>query len=123
MARHVRERRRAPREGGPGERGQPRSALRRGNHRVHALRRRLRDHARMRAARGSEIAAGRARRHAEDRFSRTWSSFDRLARGDVIGQRHDGTTLTADGDGWILFPDVGAKPGHEWYYVAEPVEI
>ena len=28
----------------------------------------------------------------------------------------------ADGDGWILFPDVGAQPGHEWYYVAEPME-
>jgi hypothetical protein len=62
------------------------------------------------------------RRHPEDKFARTWASFDRLAKGDTIGQRHDGTSLTADGDGWILFPDVGAKPGHEWYYVAEPVE-
>ena len=57
--------------------------------------------------------------HEADRFSRTWASFDTLKSGDVIGTRHDGTVLTAPHDGWIVFPDVGAKPGHEWYYLAQ----
>lgn len=62
------------------------------------------------------------RSHADDRFVREWSSFDRLAKGDVIGIRHDGTEVVAPGDGWILFPDKGAAPGNEWFYLAEPVE-
>ena len=57
--------------------------------------------------------------HEGDRFSRPWASFDRLKKGDVIGTRHDGTVLEAGQDGWILFPDVGAKPGHEWFYLAQ----
>ena len=58
--------------------------------------------------------------HEGDTFSRQWASFDPLKKGDVIGTRHDGTVLTAQEDGWIVFPDVGAKPGHEWFYVALP---
>lgn len=61
------------------------------------------------------------RAHAEDRFAREWASFDALAPGDVIAHRHDGATLTAPAKGRILFPDVGAKPGNEWYYLAETV--
>jgi uncharacterized protein len=60
--------------------------------------------------------------HAEDRFAREWASFDRLRAGDVIGTRHDGTQVIAPRDGWILFPDAGAKAGNEWFYLAEPVE-
>ena len=59
------------------------------------------------------------RTHADDRFAREWSSFDRLQAGDLIGTRHDGAELRAPGDGWIIFPDAGAKPGHEWFYLAE----
>ena len=62
------------------------------------------------------------RSHPDDKFSREWSSFDRLSQGDVIGTRHDGTPVTAPRDGWILFPDKGAQPGNEWFYLAEPVE-
>lgn len=58
--------------------------------------------------------------HEGDTFSRQWASFDPLKKGDVIGTRHDGTVLAAGEDGWIVFPDVGAKPGHEWFYVALP---
>lgn len=62
------------------------------------------------------------RAHPGDRFSREWSSFDRLAKGDVIATRHDGTVIAADRDGWIVFPDAKALPGNEWFYFAEPVE-
>jgi predicted deacylase len=58
------------------------------------------------------------RLHPEDKLERAWASFDRLAKGDPIATRHDGTKLTAPDDGWIVFPDVGALPGNEWYYLA-----
>ena len=58
------------------------------------------------------------RDHAGDRFAREWTSFDRLAKGDLIATRHDGTRLLAPEDGWIVFPDAKAEPGHEWYYLA-----
>jgi predicted deacylase len=58
--------------------------------------------------------------HDGDAFSRSWASFDPLKKGEVIGTRNDGTALTAPEDGWIVFPDVGAKPGHEWFYLALP---
>lgn len=62
------------------------------------------------------------REHEGDRFAREWSSFDPLQKGEVIGLRHDGTEVRAPADGWILFPDRGALPGHEWFYLAEPAE-
>ena len=61
------------------------------------------------------------RDHPEDRFAREWTSFDRLAKGDLIATRHDGTKLIAPEDGWIVFPDFKAQPGHEWYYLAAEV--
>ncbi len=61
------------------------------------------------------------RAHPEDRFAREWASFDPLASGDVIAHRKDGTVLKAEAHGRILFPDVGALPGNEWFYVAEAV--
>ena len=57
---------------------------------------------------------------AADQFSRTWSSFDSLAKGDLIGTRADGTPVTAEFDGKILFPDVNAAPNNEWYYMTRP---
>ena len=57
--------------------------------------------------------------HADDTFDRTWISFDRLTKGDVIGTRNDGTKMVAECDGFIVFPDAGAKAGHEWYYLAK----
>ncbi len=59
--------------------------------------------------------------HEGDTFSRAWASFDSLKRGDVIGTRHDGNVLSAPHDGFILFPDAGAKPGNEWFYLAKTV--
>ena len=62
------------------------------------------------------------RAHEGDSFAKEWSSFDALAKGELIGTRHDGTEVRAPGDGWILFPDKGSKPGNEWFYLAEPLE-
>jgi predicted deacylase len=59
-------------------------------------------------------------RHAEgDRFARTWTSFDPLAAGELIAVRADGSELRAPQAGYIVFPDTGAQPGHEWYYLAQ----
>ena len=54
---------------------------------------------------------------AGDQFSRVWSSFDPVAKGDLIGTRANGTPVTAEFDGKILFPDVNAKPNNEWFYM------
>ena len=62
------------------------------------------------------------RLHAEDAFARTWASFDPVKKGEVIARRRDGTELAATKDGWILFPDARAAPGHEWFYLAGPME-
>lgn len=61
------------------------------------------------------------RADAADRFAREWASFDALAKGDVVAHRASGEALAAPADGRILFPDVGAKPGNEWYYLAETI--
>jgi predicted deacylase len=59
-------------------------------------------------------------RHSEaDRFVKTWTSFDPLAAGELIAVRADGSELRAQGAGYIVFPDVGALPGHEWFYLAQ----
>ena len=61
------------------------------------------------------------RAHADDAFARAWSSFDPVAKGELIATRADGTRLTAPGDGRIVFPDAKSLPGNEWYYLAQPV--
>jgi uncharacterized protein len=60
------------------------------------------------------------RRHPDDRFARSWRSFDPLHRGERIATRHDGTDVLAPFDGFIVFPDEHAAPGAEWFYVAQP---
>lgn len=55
-----------------------------------------------------------------DAFARDWRSFDRVAAGTVIGTRADGRELLAPFDGCIVFPDPGALPGREWYFLARP---
>lgn len=54
--------------------------------------------------------------HADDRFTREWASFDRVAKGDVIGHRHNGQAVTAVDDGYIVFPNPKAIAGNEWFY-------
>lgn len=55
---------------------------------------------------------------AADTFSRPWTSFDRVAKGEEIGRRADGTPVLAGHDAVILFPDTGATANSEWYYLA-----
>ncbi len=60
------------------------------------------------------------RLHADDRFAKTWQSFDPVRTGDTIGLRHDGTPVTAPADGRIVFPNPNAVVGQEWFYLATP---
>jgi predicted deacylase len=58
------------------------------------------------------------KQHDADAFSRPWASFDRVARGEEIGRRADGTPVLADADSIILFPDSAALANNEWFYLA-----
>lgn len=60
------------------------------------------------------------REHAHDRFVRPWTSFDAVQAGQTLALRRDGTPVVAEADGRIVFPDPGALPGHEWFYLAQP---
>lgn len=53
-----------------------------------------------------------------DQFTRAWTSFDAVQRGDVIATRHDGTPIVAAEAGRIVFPNPNAGPGQEWFYLA-----
>jgi predicted deacylase len=60
-------------------------------------------------------------RHADgDRFVKAWTSFDPLSAGELIALRADGTEVRAPSAGYLVFPDHGALPGHEWFYLAQP---
>jgi predicted deacylase len=61
------------------------------------------------------------RDHAGDEFVKPWASFDPLTPGDLIARRHDGAEVRAPENGRIIFPDTGAKPGHEWFYLAKTI--
>jgi predicted deacylase len=60
------------------------------------------------------------KQHADDKFSRNWSSFDPVRQGEEIGRRADGTPVLAEFDGRILFPDAAAGANSEWYYLTRP---
>lgn len=62
------------------------------------------------------------REHENDRFERPWRSFDPVEAGQIIGHRHDGRTLTAPADGFVVFPNPSASPGNEWFYFAQKSE-
>lgn len=53
-----------------------------------------------------------------DRLASEWRSFDRLARGQPIAWRADGTAITAPEDGYVVFPNPNATVGREWFYFA-----
>jgi predicted deacylase len=58
--------------------------------------------------------------HAGDTFVRQWASFDPVSKGQQIGVRADGTPVTSELDGRILFPDTNAGANQEWYYLTRP---
>ncbi len=58
------------------------------------------------------------RLNAGDSFIKPWASFDPVKAGELIGHRHDGTVVSAPGDGFIVFPNTKALPGNEWFYFA-----
>lgn len=60
--------------------------------------------------------------HDGDTFARAWVSFDAVHAGDLIGTRHDGTPVRASADGRIVFPNVAAQVGQEWFYMAQRSE-
>ena len=62
------------------------------------------------------------RHDQSDRFVKAWTSFDALAQGELIAVRADGSELRAPRAGYIVFPDVSALPGHEWFYLAQASE-
>ena len=62
------------------------------------------------------------RQHAADRFVRPWRSFDVVHADEHVGERHDGTPVIAPSEGYVVFPDAGALPGHEWFYFARASE-
>jgi uncharacterized protein len=58
-------------------------------------------------------------RHAQgDQFIKPWCSFDPVGAGELLALRANGTEVRAPQSGYIVFPDVNAKPGHEWFYLA-----
>ena len=58
------------------------------------------------------------RHSVDDAFTQSWKSFDSIQAGSVIARRADGQAVMAPSDGFIVFPDVSAQPGHEWFYWA-----
>ncbi|HMN21979.1 MAG TPA: succinylglutamate desuccinylase/aspartoacylase family protein [Ottowia sp.] len=60
------------------------------------------------------------REHAGDHWVRDWRDFDPVAAGELIGWRADGRALRAERAGCILFPLAQARPGQEWFFLAEP---
>ena len=57
--------------------------------------------------------------HAGDTFTREWRSFDAVKSGDVIGVRHGGDEVKAQGDGFVVFPNPRGEVGQEWFYFAQ----
>ncbi|MDF0606738.1 succinylglutamate desuccinylase/aspartoacylase family protein [Neisseriaceae bacterium TC5R-5] len=53
-----------------------------------------------------------------DHFTRSWTSFDPVQKGELIGQRADGSPIVASDAGRIVFPNPRAQAGQEWFYLA-----
>jgi uncharacterized protein len=61
--------------------------------------------------------------HNDDKFTKLWHSFDYVKKGDLIGIRANNEHVTADEDGYIVFPNQNAVVGAEWFYFAIKREI
>jgi uncharacterized protein len=60
--------------------------------------------------------------HEADAFARPWASFDAVKKGELIGTRASGQTVTAPCDGIVLFPNALAQAGQEWFYLARATQ-
>ncbi len=60
--------------------------------------------------------------HADDRFAKPWSSFDRVTAGELIGHRASGEAVHAPAEGCIVFPNAKAQAGQEWFYLARDTD-
>lgn len=58
------------------------------------------------------------KQHFDDTFSRPWSSFDAVKKGELIGVRKSGEEVRASRDGFIVFPNTLSQAGQEWFYIA-----
>ena len=56
--------------------------------------------------------------HAGDTFTKEWRSFDAVKQGDIIGVRHSGEEVKAQGDGFVVFPNPRGEVRQEWFYFA-----
>jgi predicted deacylase len=56
--------------------------------------------------------------HVGDTFAKAWKSFDPVSAGLRIGTRHDGRSVVASFEGYVVFPNPDAAPGQEWFYLA-----
>lgn len=54
---------------------------------------------------------------APGEFVQDWTSFAPIAKGAPIAKMHDGTTLTAEYDGFLIMPDKFADINTNWFYI------
>lgn len=59
------------------------------------------------------------RNHVDDYFVTPWKSFTPVEKGQVIGYRATGEAVAVPCDGYLVFPNLQAMPGNEWFYRAE----
>jgi predicted deacylase len=55
----------------------------------------------------------------EGQFTRPWQHLDAVTQGETLAKWADGSTLTADRDGFIVLPKDNSPVGSEWFYLGE----
>lgn len=53
-------------------------------------------------------------------FEKPWQHLDPVKKGDTLATFEDGSTLTADRDGYVILPKESSAVGGEWFYLGEP---
>ena len=51
-----------------------------------------------------------------DRLEKAWAEGEPVTAGAIIARRADGSSLTAPGDGFVVFPSQSARPFAELYF-------
>lgn len=55
----------------------------------------------------------------DDYLLHSWKNFDIIAKSTEIAIRSSGEKIVANEDCTILFPNINANPGQEWFYLAK----